>query len=85
MQNIGEEFLVSTRNVVRSDFRWSTDFTISFNRNKVTSLLYGIQNSPVYGDVSLNGAGTAQHAISLATGHGLGEFYGYVVNDGVIF
>jgi len=78
MQNIGEEFLVSTRNIVNGDFRWSTDFTLSFNRNKVTSLLYGIRNSPTYGDVSLNGAGTAQHAISLATGYGLGEFYGYV-------
>lgn len=78
MQNIGEEFLVSTRNVVKGDLRWSTDLTISFNQNKVTRLLYGIQNSNVYGDVSLNGAGTAQHAISLATGHGLGEFYGYV-------
>lgn len=78
MQNIGEEFLVSTKNIVKGDLRWSTDFTISFNQNKVTGLLYGIKNSPTYGDVSLNGAGTAQHAISLATGYGLGEFYGYV-------
>jgi len=77
MRNIGEEFLISTRNIVRGDLKWSTDFTISFNQNKVTGLLYNVQNSPVYGDVSLNGAGTPQHAISLATGHGLGEFYGY--------
>jgi TonB-linked SusC/RagA family outer membrane protein len=78
MQNIGEEFLVSTRNIVSEKLRWTTDFTISFNQNKVTGLLYGVQNSPVYGDVSLNGAGTPQHAISLATNHGLGEFYGYI-------
>jgi len=78
MRNIGEEFLVSTRNIVKGDFRWSTDLTISFNQNKVTGLLYGITNSPSYGDVSLNGAGTPQHAISLAKGYGLGEFYGYV-------
>ncbi|WP_431212989.1 SusC/RagA family TonB-linked outer membrane protein [Puia sp. P3] len=78
MRNIGTEFLVSTKNVVHGDLRWSTDFTISFNRNKVTGLLYGIKNSPIYGDVSLNGAGTPQHAISLATGYGLGEFFGYV-------
>jgi hypothetical protein len=69
---------VSTRNIVKGDFRWSTDLTISFNQNKVTGLLYGITNSPSYGDVSLNGAGTPQHAISLAKGYGLGEFYGYV-------
>lgn len=78
MQNIGEEFLVSTRNIVGGDFRWSTDFTLSFNQNKVTGLLLGIRSSPIYGDVSLNGAGTPQHAISLATGYGLGEYYGYV-------
>jgi TonB-linked SusC/RagA family outer membrane protein len=78
MRNVGEEFLLSTRNVVQHDFRWSTDFTVSFNQNKVTGLLYGVKNSPVYGDVALNGAGTPQHAISLATGYGLGEFYGYV-------
>ncbi|MES1250274.1 MAG: TonB-dependent receptor [Chitinophaga rupis] len=78
MQNIGEEFLISTKNVVRGDFRWSTDFTLSFNQNKVTDLIDNIKASPVYGDVSLNGAGTPQHAVSLATGYGLGEFYGYV-------
>ncbi|MBS1601373.1 MAG: TonB-dependent receptor [Bacteroidetes bacterium] len=78
MRNIGGEFLVSTRNIVKGDFRWTTDLTFSVNRNKVTSLLFGIQNSPSYGDVSLNGAGTPQHAISLATGYGLGEYYGYV-------
>jgi TonB-linked SusC/RagA family outer membrane protein len=78
MQNIGEEFLVSSRNIESGKLKWSTDLTLSFNQNKVTSLLYGIKNSPSYGDVTLNGAGTPQHAISLATGYGLGEFYGYV-------
>jgi len=78
MQNIGEEFLISTKNIVNGDFRWTTDFTLSFNQNKVTSLLYGIKASPLYGNVSINGAGTPKYAISLATGHGLGEFYGYV-------
>jgi len=78
MRNVGEEFLVSTKNIVHGDFRWNTDITISFNQNKVTGLLYGIQNSPIYGDVTLNGAGTPQHAITLATNHGLGEFWGYV-------
>lgn len=78
MRNIGEEFQISTRNIVRGDLRWTTDFSISFNQNKITGLLYGVKNSPVYGDVSLNGAGTPQHAISLAPGYGLGEFYGYV-------
>ena len=78
MQNIGEEFLLTSKNIVKGDFRWSTDFNISFNQNKVNSLIYGIKTVPNYGDVSINGAGTPKYAISLATGRGLGEFYGYV-------
>ncbi|NIU57055.1 MAG: TonB-dependent receptor, partial [Phycisphaerae bacterium] len=31
MQNIGEEFLISTKNVVKGNWRWNSDFNISFN------------------------------------------------------
>src|SRR6185437_15822770 len=33
MRNNGEEFLVSTKNIVRGPVRWTTDFNISFNQN----------------------------------------------------
>lgn len=72
MQNIGEEFLISGKIMERRDFRWTTDFTISFNQNKLTSLPAGLTLVPDYGSVYARG-----NAIALATGYGLGEFYGY--------
>jgi TonB-dependent starch-binding outer membrane protein SusC len=78
MQNIGEEFMISSKNIIKNDLKWSTDFTISFNKNKVTSLYHGISSSPLYGDVTIGGSGTPLHSISLAQGYGLGEFYGFV-------
>ena len=42
-QNQGFEFLVSSRNIVRSNFQWITQGNISFNKNKILSL-YGILN-----------------------------------------
>jgi TonB-linked SusC/RagA family outer membrane protein len=73
MQNIGEEFLLSSKNVVKGDLRWSTDFTISFNRNKITALVDGITFVNGYGNVYARG-----NAVALTQGYGLGEFYGYV-------
>ena len=37
VRNRGVEFAITTRNVVKSNFRWSTDFNVSGNRNKVLS------------------------------------------------
>jgi len=73
MQNIGEEFLISSKNMVKHDLTWTTDFTISFNQNKITSLPNGLTLVPSYGTIYARG-----NAIALATGHGLGEFYGYI-------
>ncbi|MCH5597795.1 SusC/RagA family TonB-linked outer membrane protein [Niabella ginsengisoli] len=44
MQNVGAEFMISSKNIV-SDFKWNTDFNISFNRNKVLKL--GGNNAPI--------------------------------------
>ncbi|RBL88207.1 SusC/RagA family TonB-linked outer membrane protein [Chitinophaga flava] len=35
MRNSGVELSISTRNIIRKDFRWSTDFNFSYNKNKV--------------------------------------------------
>jgi hypothetical protein len=73
MQNIGEEFQISSKNIVQPDFKWSTDFSISFNQNKVLSLPADISFVNGYGGVYARG-----NAIALVKGYGLGEFYGYV-------
>ncbi|MBV4357262.1 SusC/RagA family TonB-linked outer membrane protein [Pinibacter aurantiacus] len=73
MENKGAEFLISSKNIVKKDFTWSTDFNISFNKNKVTSIGNDITFMNIYGSIYERG-----NSIALVQGYGLGEFYGYV-------
>jgi hypothetical protein len=75
MKNIGQEFVVSSRNIVNGPLKWNTDFNISFNKNKVTTIGNGISFMNAYGSIYERG-----YAVALAQGYGLGEFYGYVAN-----
>ena len=54
---------------------WSTDFSISFNKNKVLSLPADISFVNGYGGVYARG-----NSIALVKGYGLGEFYGYIAS-----
>ncbi|WP_418991800.1 SusC/RagA family TonB-linked outer membrane protein [Alistipes sp.] len=38
MKSRGVEFTLSTRNIVRKDFRWTTDFTFSWSKQEITNL-----------------------------------------------
>lgn len=62
----GHEFLVSTRNLV-GNFKWSTDFNISFNRNRVEQL--GTANAAL-------GGGTSRNITTV--GQPIGQLWGYV-------
>ncbi|TAN20313.1 MAG: SusC/RagA family TonB-linked outer membrane protein [Chitinophagaceae bacterium] len=77
MQNTGEEFLISTKNVVKPHLQWNTSLNISFNQNKILSIGEGIKFMNAYGNIYTRG-----NSIALVQGYGLGEFYGYVA-DGV--
>ena len=45
VQNTGLEFTLASKNIAGNDFSWTTNFNISFNRNKL--LLYpGLETSP---------------------------------------
>ncbi|RFM26362.1 SusC/RagA family TonB-linked outer membrane protein [Deminuibacter soli] len=72
MTNIGEEFSLSSKNIVGKNFNWNTDFNISFNKNKVDYIVSGVKAMPSFGSIYERG-----NAVALATGYGLGEFYGY--------
>lgn len=69
MENRGIEFSISTRNLV-NQFKWNTDFNISFNKSKVID----IDSTTIkVGNISDRGAvGIAQQ------GEALGLFYGLV-------
>lgn len=69
----GHEFTLQTKNLTKN-FKWSTDFNISFERNKAIKL--GTNNTPIGGynnQVDFN---------RTAVGMPLGMFFGYVY-DGV--
>ena len=65
MQNKGHEFSLSSTNIRREKFQWSTNFNIAFIRNQVTSL---IGDDPI-----LIGGWNA-----IIVGQPLGAMYGYV-------
>lgn len=71
MENKGMEFAVSSQNFV-GEFKWSTDFNISFNKNKLTKL--GLNKVYYYADMYE----TKQSSIILKEGLPLGTFYGYI-------
>ncbi|MBS1757884.1 MAG: TonB-dependent receptor [Bacteroidetes bacterium] len=73
VQNKGIEFQVTTKNLV-GKFKWSTDFNISFNRNKVISI---DGDSALIANISERG-----NMSKIKAGLPLGSFYGYI-SDGV--
>ncbi|MGZ3946185.1 MAG: SusC/RagA family TonB-linked outer membrane protein, partial [Mucilaginibacter sp.] len=70
VRNRGWEFTLTTKNIVGSGFNWSTDFNISFNRNKVLSLGPTTQ---IF-DAPKNDNPTSITKVGLP----LGQFYGYI-------
>lgn len=73
LENRGFEINLSSINI-DSDFKWSTDFNIFANRNKVLKL--GVNDVPIDINVSSMTSRTA-------VGKPIGMYYGYVI-DGVI-
>lgn len=50
MYNRGVEFNITSRNIVKKDFSWTTNFNISTVKNRVTALAQG--NSDIFGTTS---------------------------------
>jgi len=73
VENKGFEFSVNSLNINRTNFSWTTDFNISFNRNKVITL--GRSTDPIYSGQSSEGNFTNITRI----GQPVGMIIGYVV------
>jgi len=69
VQNRGVELAVTTRNLIH-DFKWNTNFNISFNRNKVLEV--GPDRRPIYAS-----APNANNAFVSPIGYPIATFYGY--------
>ncbi len=73
----GVDFELSSRNIAGKNFEWTTDFTYSYNMNRVIELNdNGISQNRINGIVL--GDGTQFGGI--AEGERLGAFYGYLVS-----
>jgi TonB-linked SusC/RagA family outer membrane protein len=71
LENKGFEFQIGSRNFVRPDFKWNTDFNISINRNKVLSIIGNTIHSG-----AINPAGDDFNTAVVQEGEPLGSFYG---------
>lgn len=69
VQNRGMEFLVTSRNLI-NEFKWSTNFNISFNKNKVLEV--GPDQRPIFGS-----APNANNAFITTIGYPIASFFGY--------
>jgi len=75
MENSGFEFTLSSKNL-ENELKWNTDFNISFNKSKITSLPGG---SIQLGQLNNDGRGLVAIA---QEGQPLGTFYGFI-SEGV--
>lgn len=76
MTNKGLEFMISSKNLT-GEIAWDTDFNMSFNRNKLTSLAL----TKIYYDARTSD-NINEYAVRNEPGRPLGGFYGYI-SDGV--
>ncbi|WP_090776805.1 TonB-dependent receptor [Pedobacter sp. ok626] len=79
MKNEGLEFQLNSRNLV-GKFTWTTDFNISFNRNKITDLPLTVEGDPRSADFSEglpNSFNTTSPTSIFRVGESVGSFFGY--------
>lgn len=77
LENKGFEFAVSSRNISGEQFKWSTDFNISFNRNKVLSL----SGAPFIWGGWVGGGNVSTHdknTVRIEPGKPIGMYYGSI-------
>jgi TonB-dependent starch-binding outer membrane protein SusC len=77
IENKGFEFQITSRNIVKSDFTWTTDLNFYVNRGKVLDIVgTTIQTG------AINPAGSTYNLAYVKAGLPLGSFYGFI-SEGV--
>lgn len=80
ISNYGVEITLQTVNVHTRDFKWTTNFNISFNRNKVKKLSIG-EDERLY-NPNVGGIFSEENIYGLFVGQPVGVMYGYRL-DGI--
>ncbi len=73
IENKGFEFSITSRNIIKKDFTWSTTLIFSHYKNKVISL----NGFPELNGIVSTGFGPQIYATKTQPGGSVGEFYGY--------
>ena len=73
INNSGIELSLNTKNIVKGDFKWSTDFNISRNRNEVVAL---INDADLFGNAAPSYF-SHDRSYVLRVGEEVGLFWGY--------
>jgi len=73
INNRGLEIALSTKNILKEDFRWTTDFNISFNKNEVVSL---VNDADLFFDATPSYF-SHDRSYVLRVGEEVGLFWGY--------
>ncbi|OAQ38272.1 hypothetical protein A5893_15895 [Pedobacter psychrophilus] len=82
VQNRGFEFSLTTVNVANKKFNWSSNFNISFNRNKILALTSGQQKLETIARWSSSNTIGLSPGYLAEIGRPIGMFYG-LLSDGV--
>ena len=75
LNNEGVEIVLSTRNINKEEFSWSTEFNWSRNRNKITKL--AIEGEDFFLPSAAPGHFLQDETHILREGESLGQFFGY--------
>jgi TonB-linked SusC/RagA family outer membrane protein len=78
-QNKGMEFTVSTVNIKTEDFQWTTNFNISFNKNKVKALTTGSGEDYITAASGWSSSTSFTDYI-VKVGEPVGLMYGYITD-----
>lgn len=77
VRNRGFDLHLNSTNITKGDFSWSTDFTVSHNKNKILKL--NTDGASLLGKIY----GPEQIVSETKVGGSMGDFYGYKVDGGV--
>ena len=77
IMNRGLEFTLNTVNISTKDFKWTSNFNITFNKNKILEFYDG--NDVRQTTLTLNGLSTASYPVAWVAkvGQPIAQFYGY--------
>lgn len=73
LENTGFEFSITSRNILKKDFSWTTNIIFTHYTNKVISL----NGFPAINGIISTGFGPTIYATKTQVGGPIGEFYGY--------